>query len=82
MLGWEPHFCVLLQDEQTLTAYRSEEMAVSTQPTHWSYTTARLTPGRGSWCITARLALVWWYLFGVFIFSLTWLTYVRYMMMR
>ncbi|KAK3908229.1 Ras GTPase-activating protein raskol [Frankliniella fusca] len=26
--AWEPHFCVLLQDEQTLTAYRSEELAV------------------------------------------------------
>jgi len=26
---WQPHFCVLLQDEQTLTAYRSEELAVS-----------------------------------------------------
>ena len=31
LLNWEPYFCVLLQDEQTLTAYRSEEMAVSTQ---------------------------------------------------
>ncbi|KAF0313299.1 hypothetical protein FJT64_016152 [Amphibalanus amphitrite] len=27
LLSWEPYFCVLLQDEQTLTAYRSEEMA-------------------------------------------------------
>lgn len=27
---WEPCYCVLLQDEQTLTAYRSEDMAVST----------------------------------------------------
>lgn len=26
---WEPCYCVLLQDEQTLTAYRSEDMAVS-----------------------------------------------------
>ncbi|KOX69119.1 hypothetical protein WN51_06177 [Melipona quadrifasciata] len=25
---WEPCYCVLLQDEQTLTAYRSEDMAV------------------------------------------------------
>ncbi|RZF36834.1 hypothetical protein LSTR_LSTR012712 [Laodelphax striatellus] len=25
---WEPYFCVLLQDEQTLTAYRSEELAI------------------------------------------------------
>ncbi|XP_039287763.1 ras GTPase-activating protein raskol-like [Nilaparvata lugens] len=25
---WEPYFCVLLQDEQTLTAYRSEELAL------------------------------------------------------
>lgn len=25
---WEPHFCVLLQDEQTLTAYKSEELSV------------------------------------------------------
>ncbi|KAK0076058.1 hypothetical protein PV325_005949, partial [Microctonus aethiopoides] len=24
---WEPCYCVLLQDEQTLTAYRSEDMA-------------------------------------------------------
>lgn len=29
---WEPCYCVLLQDEQTLTAYRSEDMAVSTLP--------------------------------------------------
>ncbi|XP_037081929.1 ras GTPase-activating protein raskol-like, partial [Pollicipes pollicipes] len=28
LLAWEPYFCVLLQDEQTLTAYRSEEMAI------------------------------------------------------
>ncbi|XP_043231373.1 ras GTPase-activating protein raskol-like isoform X2 [Amphibalanus amphitrite] len=28
LLSWEPYFCVLLQDEQTLTAYRSEEMAI------------------------------------------------------
>lgn len=27
---WEPFFCVLLQDEQTLTAYRSEELSVNT----------------------------------------------------
>lgn len=27
---WEPYFCVLLQDEQTLTAYRSEELSVNT----------------------------------------------------
>lgn len=26
---WEPCYCVLLQDEQTLTAYRNEDMAVS-----------------------------------------------------
>ena len=26
---WEPYFCVLLQHEQTFTAYRSEEMAVT-----------------------------------------------------
>jgi hypothetical protein len=26
---WEPYFCVLLQDEQTLTAYRSEELSVN-----------------------------------------------------
>ncbi|XP_043254199.1 ras GTPase-activating protein raskol-like [Colletes gigas] len=25
---WEPCYCVLLQDEQTLTAYRSEDMAL------------------------------------------------------
>ncbi|XP_015109076.1 probable Ras GTPase-activating protein isoform X5 [Diachasma alloeum] len=25
---WEPCYCVLLQDEQTLTAYRSEDMAI------------------------------------------------------
>ncbi|KAF0287448.1 hypothetical protein FJT64_014142 [Amphibalanus amphitrite] len=31
LLGWEPYFCVLLQDEQTLTAYRSEEMAADGQ---------------------------------------------------
>lgn len=29
LVSWEPYFCVLLQDEQTFTAYRSEEMAVS-----------------------------------------------------
>ena len=29
LASWEPYFCVLLQDEQTFTAYRSEEMAVS-----------------------------------------------------
>ena len=29
LVTWEPYFCVLLQDEQTFTAYRSEEMAVS-----------------------------------------------------
>lgn len=29
---WEPCYCVLLQDEQTLTAYRSEDMAVSIFP--------------------------------------------------
>lgn len=29
---WEPCYCVLLQDEQTLTAYRSEDMAVSRDP--------------------------------------------------
>ena len=34
MGAWEPHFCVLLQDEQTLTAYRSEELAVSTAQRH------------------------------------------------
>ena len=28
LVSWEPYFCVLLQDEQTFTAYRSEEMAV------------------------------------------------------
>ncbi|XP_066906311.1 ras GTPase-activating protein raskol isoform X4 [Halyomorpha halys] len=27
-LSWEPYFCVLLQDEQTLTAYRSEELSI------------------------------------------------------
>ncbi|XP_024080981.1 probable Ras GTPase-activating protein isoform X2 [Cimex lectularius] len=27
-LTWEPYFCVLLQDEQTLTAYRSEELSI------------------------------------------------------
>ncbi|KYM93283.1 hypothetical protein ALC53_00219 [Atta colombica] len=26
---WEPCYCVLLQDEQTLTAYRSEDMALT-----------------------------------------------------
>lgn len=26
--AWEPYFCVLLQDVQTLTAYRSEELSV------------------------------------------------------
>jgi hypothetical protein len=30
LVSWEPFFCVLLQDEQTFTTYRSEEMAVST----------------------------------------------------
>jgi len=29
LVTWEPYYCVLLQDEQTFTAYRSEEMAVS-----------------------------------------------------
>lgn len=29
LVTWEPYFCVLLQDEQTFTAYRSEDMAVS-----------------------------------------------------
>lgn len=29
LVTWEPYFCVLLQDEQTLTAYRSEELSVS-----------------------------------------------------
>jgi hypothetical protein len=29
LVAWEPYFCVLLQDEQTLTAYRSEELSVS-----------------------------------------------------
>lgn len=29
LVSWEPFFCVLLQDEQTLTAYRSEELSVS-----------------------------------------------------
>lgn len=29
LVAWEPFFCVLLQDEQTLTAYRSEELSVS-----------------------------------------------------
>lgn len=28
-LNWEPYFCVLLQDEQTFTAYRSEDLSVS-----------------------------------------------------
>ncbi|XP_071443559.1 ras GTPase-activating protein raskol isoform X2 [Hetaerina americana] len=28
LVAWEPYFCVLLQDEQTLTAYRSEEMSI------------------------------------------------------
>ncbi|XP_059484332.1 disabled homolog 2-interacting protein isoform X3 [Neocloeon triangulifer] len=28
LVSWEPFFCVLLQDEQTFTAYRSEEMAI------------------------------------------------------
>jgi len=28
-ITWEPYFCVLLQDEQTLTAYRSEELSVN-----------------------------------------------------
>ena len=37
LVSWEPYFCVLLQDEQTFTAYRSEEMAVSTH-THNFYT--------------------------------------------
>ncbi|KAL1138998.1 hypothetical protein AAG570_009059 [Ranatra chinensis] len=27
-VSWEPYFCVLLQDEQTLTAYRSEELSL------------------------------------------------------
>ncbi|XP_075228191.1 uncharacterized protein LOC142328370 [Lycorma delicatula] len=27
-VAWEPYFCVLLQDEQTLTAYRSEDLAL------------------------------------------------------
>ncbi|XP_073970020.1 ras GTPase-activating protein raskol isoform X4 [Rhodnius prolixus] len=27
-ITWEPYFCVLLQDEQTLTAYRSEELSI------------------------------------------------------
>ncbi|PSN50521.1 hypothetical protein C0J52_14358 [Blattella germanica] len=27
LVAWEPYFCVLLQDEQTLTAYRSEELS-------------------------------------------------------
>lgn len=31
LVAWEPFFCVLLQDEQTLTAYRSEELSVSIQ---------------------------------------------------
>lgn len=30
-VSWEPYFCVLLQDEQTLTAYRSEELSVRTK---------------------------------------------------
>ena len=29
LVTWEPYYCVLLQDDQTFTAYRSEEMAVS-----------------------------------------------------
>lgn len=28
LVAWEPFFCVLLQDEQTLTAYRSEELSI------------------------------------------------------
>ncbi|XP_023708740.1 probable Ras GTPase-activating protein isoform X4 [Cryptotermes secundus] len=28
LVAWEPYFCVLLQDEQTLTAYRSEELSI------------------------------------------------------
>ncbi|XP_037079588.1 uncharacterized protein LOC119100615 [Pollicipes pollicipes] len=28
LVNWQPFFCVLLQDEQSLTAYRSEEMAI------------------------------------------------------
>ncbi|KAK6641233.1 hypothetical protein RUM44_012942 [Polyplax serrata] len=28
LVTWEPYFCVLLQDEQTLTAYRSEELSI------------------------------------------------------
>ncbi|CAB3368864.1 Hypothetical predicted protein [Cloeon dipterum] len=28
LVTWEPFFCVLLQDEQTFTTYRSEEMAI------------------------------------------------------
>nr|CAD7194833.1 unnamed protein product [Timema douglasi] len=28
LVSWEPYFCVLLQDEQTLTAYRSEELSI------------------------------------------------------
>ena len=33
LVTWEPYYCVLLQDEQTFTAYRSEEMAVSCHQT-------------------------------------------------
>lgn len=29
-LSWEPFYCVLQQDRQILTAYTSEELAVST----------------------------------------------------
>jgi hypothetical protein len=29
LVTWEPQFCVLLQEQATLTAYRAEEMAVS-----------------------------------------------------
>ena len=29
-IEWEPYFCVLNQLDQTFTAYRSEEMSVST----------------------------------------------------
>ena len=43
LLGWEPYFCVLLQDEQTLTAYRSEEMAVSTRPLTPTHTHTLMT---------------------------------------
>lgn len=27
--NWEPYFCVLLQDEQSFTTYRSEDLSVS-----------------------------------------------------